>query len=317
LTKSNKNLELKIVHNTYSNVTDSMKNDKYKKTLKEAINITYKRMESCELCPRRCGVNRLNDEKGFCGIGAKAVVSSSGPHYGEESVLVGSGGSGTIFFAGCNLGCVFCQNYDISQFRHGSEVEIDDMVNMMMQLQKRGCVNINLVTPTHVAPHIIESVFIARKDGLTIPVVYNCGGYESIKTLKLLEGTIDIYMPDAKYLNYDSSKKYSFAHDYPDVMRLALLEMHRQVGDLEIKGGIAVRGLLVRHLVMPNDIACSKDIIDFITNEISANTYVNVMEQYRPTFKAHKFPEINRSLTYHEFNTVYEYAKNQGLRLAD
>ena len=164
----------------------------------------------------------MNDEKGFCGIGAKAVVSSAGPHYGEESVLVGSGGSGTIFFAGCNLGCVFCQNYDISQLRNGNEIEIDDMVDMMLQLQTRGCININFVTPTHVVPHIIESVFLAREKGLTIPIVYNCGGYESIESLQLLEGTIDIYMPDAKYLNPDSSGKYSLAHDYPDVMKSAL-----------------------------------------------------------------------------------------------
>ncbi len=284
---------------------------------KLTIRSAYSLLESCELCPRRCKVNRLNDEKGFCGIGVKAVVSSAGPHYGEESVLVGDGGSGTIFFTGCNLGCVFCQNYDISQLRHGNEVKIDDMVNMMLQLQTRGCVNINFVTPTHVVPHIIESVFLARKNGLAIPVVYNCGGYESIKSLQLLEGTIDIYMPDAKYLSCNSSEKYSFAHDYPDVMKAALLEMHRQVGDLEIKGGVAIRGLLVRHLVMPNGIARSKEIIGFIVNEISGNTFVNVMEQYRPTFKAHNFPEINRPVTRQEFSKVYEYAKNQGLRLAD
>ena len=212
-------------------------------------------MESCELCPRRCKVNRLNDEKGFCGTGAKAVVSSVGPHFGEESVLVGNGGSGTIFFAGCNLGCVFCQNYDISQLRQGNEVEIDDLANMMLQLQGRGCININFVTPTHVTPHIIESVHIARTKGLKIPTVYNCGGYESIEPLRLLAGTIDIYMPDAKYLNPDSSGKYSFAQDYPEVMKSTLLEMHRQVGDLEIKDGVAIRGLLVRHLVMPGNVA--------------------------------------------------------------
>ncbi len=168
---------------------------------KLTIRSAYSLLESCELCPRACKVNRLNEEKGFCGIGAKAVVSSAAPHYGEESVLVGDGGSGTIFFTGCNLGCVFCQNYDISQLRHGNEVKIDDMVNMMLQLQTRGCVNINFVTPTHVVPHIIESVFLARENGLIIPVVYNCGGYESIESLQLLEGAIDIYMPDAKYLS--------------------------------------------------------------------------------------------------------------------
>ncbi|MHC4270038.1 MAG: radical SAM protein [Planctomycetota bacterium] len=283
------------------------------KTIERAYNI----LESCELCPRICGVNRLNDEKGFCGIGARAVVSSVTPHFGEEQVLVGNGGSGTIFFSGCNLGCVFCQNYDISQLKHGNEVEIDDIVNMMLQLQRLGCVNINFVTPTHVVPHIIESVYFARKKDLKIPIVYNCGGYESVESLRLLEGTIDIYMPDAKYLNSDSSKKYSFAQDYPEVMKSALLEMHRQVGDLQIKDGIAIRGLLVRHLVMPNNIAGSKDIVDFLANDISENTFLNVMDQYRPTFKAHKYPELNRPITYEEFHNVYVYAKKRGLRLAE
>jgi len=293
-----------------------MRNAKRVVVTTETIQSAYHLLESCELCPRVCKVNRLDGEKGFCGIGAKAVVSSTGPHYGEESVLVGKGGSGTIFFAGCNLGCVFCQNSDISQLRHGNEVEIDDVVNMMLELQIRGCVNINFVTPTHVVPHIIESVFLARERGLIIPVVYNCGGYESVGSLQLLEGTIDIYMPDAKYLNPDSSKEYSSAHNYPDVMKLALLEMHRQVGDLEVKDGVAARGLLVRHLVMPENVTGSKEIIDFIVNEISGNTFVNVMEQYRPTFNAHNYPEINRPVTQQEFSKVYEYAKSQGLRLA-
>ncbi|MBS1259024.1 MAG: hypothetical protein MAG551_02090 [Candidatus Scalindua arabica] len=286
-------------------------------TPEQAIKTAYKIMESCELCPRRCKVNRLNNEKGFCGIGTKAVVSSAGPHFGEESVLVGGGGSGTIFFAGCNLGCVFCQNYDISQLRRGNEAEIDDLTNMMLQLQERNCININFVTPTHVIPHIIESVHFARTKGLKIPTVYNCGGYESNEPLRLLAGTIDIYMPDAKYLNPDSSERYSFAQDYPEVLKTALLEMHRQVGDLEIKNGVATRGLLVRHLVMPGNLADSINIIDFLANEISNNTFVNIMNQYRPTFKAHDFPEINRPITHKEFNTVYEYAKKRGLRLAD
>ena len=293
-----------------------MRNAKRVVVTTETIQSAYHLLEYCELCPRVCKVNRLDGEKGFCGIGAKAVVSSTGPHYGEESVLVGKGGSGTIFFAGCNLGCVFCQNSDISQLRHGNEVEIDDVVNIMLELQILGCVNINFVTPTHVAPHIIESVFLARERGLIIPVVYNCGGYESVGSLQLLEGTIDIYMPDAKYLNPDSSKEYSSAHNYPDVMKLALLEMHRQVGDLEVKDGVAARGLLVRHLVMPENVTGSKEIIDFIVNEVSANAFVNIMEQYRPTYNAHNYPEINRPVTQQEFSKVYEYAKSQGLRLA-
>ncbi len=167
----------------------------------KTIERAYKILESCKLCPRLCGVNRLNDEKGFCGIGAKAVVSSVTPHFGEEPVLVGNGGSGTIFFAGCNLSCVFCQNYDISQLLHGNKIETDDMANIMLQLQEQNCVNINFVTPTHVVPHIIESVYFARKKGLKIPIVYNCGGYESVESLRLLEGTINFYMPDSKYIS--------------------------------------------------------------------------------------------------------------------
>jgi putative pyruvate formate lyase activating enzyme len=297
--------------------TNSKEANKKKTAPEQVIKTAYKIMESCELCPRKCKVNRLNGEKGFCGTGAKASVSSAGPHFGEESVLVGNGGSGTIFFAGCNLGCVFCQNYDISQLRRGNEIEINGLVNMMLQLQGSDCININFVTPTHGTPHIIESVHIARTKGLRIPTVYNCGGYESIEPLRLLAGTIDIYMPDAKYLNPDSSEKYSFAQDYPEVMKLALLEMHKQVGDLETEDGVATRGLLVRHLVMPNNVASSIDIIDFLANEISINTFINIMEQYRPTFKAHNFPEINRPITHKEFSTVYEYANKRGLRLAD
>ncbi len=292
-----------------------MYKERYKIT-PEAIELAYNILESCKLCPRSCRVNRLNNEKGFCGIGARAVISSVSPHFGEESVLVGNGGSGTIFFAGCNLGCVFCQNYDISQLRDGNEVEVDDIVNMMLQLQRLGCVNINFVTPTHLVPHIIESIYFARQKDLKIPIVYNCGGYESIDTLRLLEGTIDIYMPDAKYSNSDSSKDYSFAQDYPEVIKSALLEMYRQVGDLQIKDGIAIRGLLVRHLVMPNNIAGSKDVINFLANNISGNTFINVMDQYRATYKAHKHPELNRSITHEEFYNVYTYAKKRGLRLA-
>lgn len=292
------------------------KNGTNKNTMEETIKAAYKIMEPCKLCPRLCKVNRLNDEKGFCGIGAKAVVSSACAHFGEESVLVGNGGSGTIFFTGCNLGCVFCQNYDISQLLHGDEVEIDGLVNMMLQLQGQGCNNINFVTPTHVVPHILESVHIAREKDLGIPIVYNCGGYETVESLRLLAGTIDIYMPDAKYLDAVSSKKYSFAQDYPEVMKAALKEMHRQVGDLEIRNGLATRGLLVRHLVMPDNVTVSMDIIDFLADEISRNTFINVMDQYRPTFKARNYPEINRPITHKEFLEVYLYAKERGLRLS-
>lgn len=203
------------------------------------------------------------------------------------------------------MGCVFCQNYEISQLHDGNLVEIDELAHIMLQLQTRGCININLVTPTHVIPHIIESIHYARIKGLTLPIVYNCGGYESIKSLKFLEGTVDIYMPDAKYMDHNASKRYSLAEDYPTILQAALIEMHRQVGDLEIQDGIATRGLLVRHLVMPNSVAKSQEIIDFLANKISKNTFVNIMEQYRPSFKANRFHEIDRIITFEELKKLH------------
>ena len=273
-------------------------------------------MESCALCPRRCGVNRLRGETGFCGIGARPVVASAGPHFGEEPPLVGQGGSGTIFFSGCNLGCVFCQNYDISHLRSGSEVTAERLVRLMLQLESGGCHNINFVTPTHVMPHVLDAVHQARKEGLASPIVYNCGGYEALDALKLLDGAVEIYMPDAKYASRDLAAKYSKAPDYPEVMKAAVKEMHRQVGELEIVDGVALRGLLVRHLVMPNNVAGSREIIDFIADEISPDTYVNVMSQYRPAFHAKGDAQIGRCPTEEEFLDAYRYAEQRGLRLA-
>jgi len=283
---------------------------------KAKIREAYALMESCALCPRRCGVNRLKDERGFCGIGRTPLVSSAGPHFGEEPPLVGLGGSGTIFFAGCNLGCVFCQNYDISHYRRGQAADAHSIADMMLALEQRGCHNVNFVTPTHVAAHVIEAVAIARERGLRVPIVYNCGGYESLEVLKLLDGVVEVYMPDAKYADAEHARRYSRAEDYPAVMKAALKEMHRQVGDLTIRYGIATHGLLVRHLVMPNNVAGSKEIIDFLADEISPNTYVNVMAQYRPTFKAAEFDAINRTITDEEFFAAREYAAKRGLRLA-
>lgn len=288
--------------------------------LKEKIEKAYKLLEDCNLCPRRCSVNRIKGEKGFCRTGGKVVVSSYGHHFGEELPLVGIYGSGTIFFEGCNLRCIFCQNYDIShpcETDGGPEIEVSVLVQIMLQLQSRGCHNINFVTPTHVTPQVMEAIYLARRDGLTIPIVYNCGGYESKETLELLDGFIEIYMPDAKYSNKEWAKKLSFAEDYPEVMKTAIKEMHRQVGDLQIENDLATTGLLVRHLVMPGDVAGSKGIIDFIATEISQNTYINVMEQYRPVFKAFKYKEIDRRITNEEFLEVYAYAKEKGLRLAE
>ncbi len=277
-------------------------------------------LSNCNVCPRNCGVNRLKGEKGFCGIGKEAIVSSYGPHFGEESPLVGMYGSGTIFFVGCNLKCVFCQNYDISQLvenNSSGKVDPSQLATIMLGLQNQGCHNINFVTPTHVTPHIIKAIYLAQQDGLNIPIVYNCGGYESVNTLKHLEGVVDIYMPDVKYSSNEHSKKFSFADDYFEVMKSAIKEMHRQVGDLRIDNGLATQGLLVRHLVMPNNVSGSKEIIDFLASDISTNTYINVMEQYRPMFNASKYHDIDRRITSKEFMDVYNYAIEKGFRLAD
>ena len=281
-------------------------------------------MEPCVLCPRRCKVNRRQGQGGFCGIGSLPVVSSTGPHFGEESVLVGSGGSGTIFFAGCNLGCIFCQNYDISHLRHGRQVTIEHLAQSMLELQNYGCSNINFVTPTHVIPAIAAAIELARKDILAIPTVYNSGGYDSVETLKLLEGLMDIYMPDMKYSDSAVAKELSSAPDYPQVNREAVREMHRQVGDLQIKkapppnaviGGLALRGLLIRHLVLPENLAGSFEIIDFLAKEISPKTAINVMDQYHPCYKAHLQPKINRRPTLEEIESVRRYALEKGLNI--
>ena len=283
----------------------------------ERIQNAYRLMDPCTLCPRRCKVHRLKGEVGFCGIGALPVVSSAGPHWGEESVLVGQGGSGTIFFAGCNLGCVFCQNFDISHGKAGHAASPEQIAEAMLQLQRIGCINTNYVTPTHVTPYIMEAIAIARGRGLREPTVYNCGGYESLETLRLLEGFIDIYMPDTKFADPETSAELCHARDYPEVNRAALKEMHRQVGDLAIENGVAKRGLLVRHLVMPNDACRSLEVMDFLANVISPNTFVNVMDQYRPVFKAREHAKIARPITADEFSRVRLYAQKKGLRLAD
>ena len=272
-------------------------------------------MNPCTLCPRQCKVDRTKDQTGFCGIADTAVVSSVGPHFGEESVLVGRGGSGTIFFAGCNLGCIFCQNFDISHNRHGSQVTIEKLAEAMLGLQNYGCSNINFVTPTHVIPAIAAAIELARKKGLTLPTVYNTGGYDSVETLKLLDGFIDIYMPDMKYSESDVAKELSSAPDYPQINFAAVKEMHRQVGDLKTKNGVAIRGLLVRHLVLPENLAGSFEIIDFLAEEISLSTTINVMDQYRPCFKASEHSGINRRATREEFQSAQQYALQKGLNV--
>ncbi len=284
------------------------------KILQDRARTALARLESCEICPRRCGVNRLKDERGFCRIGRLARVASFAPHFGEEPPLVGSSGSGTIFFSGCNLACVFCQNYDISQQDHGQDVSADALARMMLQLQDLGCHNINFVTPTHVVPQILEALVLAVDDGLRVPLVYNSGGYDSVKTVQLLDGIFDIYMPDAKYGSDDVALKYSGAPDYTHIMKTAIKEMHRQVGDLIMdEDGVATRGLLVRHLVLPGDLAGSAEVVRFLSEEISPNTYLNVMAQYRPEYKACRFPELNRRISAKEYNDAVRLAARAGL----
>jgi putative pyruvate formate lyase activating enzyme len=274
-------------------------------------------MNPCMLCPRKCEVRRSKGEIGFCGIADIPVVSSVGPHFGEESVLVGRGGSGTIFFAGCNLGCIFCQNFDISHQRYGHKVTIEKLAQSMLELQRYGCSNINFVTPTHVIPVIVAAIELARKKGMSLPTVYNSGGYDSVETLKLLDGFIDIYMPDMKYSDSEVAKELSSAPDYPQVNFVAVREMHRQVGDLHVEKGLAVCGLLVRHLVLPENLAGSFEIIDFLTEQISPKTTINVMDQYRPCYKASSHPKINRRPTLEEIGCVRSYAIEKGLTVLD
>ena len=280
----------------------------------QSVQRLWDSIDPCTLCPRRCGVHRRNNQLGFCGIGDVPRVSSVGPHFGEESVLLGSGGSGTIFFAGCNLGCVFCQNFDISHHRHGHPATIEQLAQSMLELQYYGCSNINFVTPTHVAPAIVAALKLARKEGLTLPTVYNTGGYDSVETLKLLEGFVDIYMPDMKYADTKVAEELSAAPDYPQINREALKEMHRQVGNLKTERGLATRGVLVRHLVLPENLAGSFESIDFIAEQISSKTTINVMDQYRPCYKAHLYPKINRRAYPEEIESVRNYAIQKGLK---
>jgi len=278
------------------------------------IDMLYRMMELCTICPRNCRVNRLKGETGFCGMPAEPVISSYGPHFGEEPPLVGSRGSGTIFMTGCNLGCIFCQNYDISHLRRGNKVSVVHLAELMLTIQDNKCHNINFVTPTHFTPQIMDAVRIAREKGLEVPLVYNCGGYESLDTLRLLEGGIEIYMPDAKYWDKEAARELSSAPDYPEVMRDALREMHRQVGVLTMdQRGIAVQGLLIRHLVMPNGLAGTREIMEFIARELSQNSYVNVMAQYRPMYKGVGHSRIGRALDRREYREAVEMALAAGL----
>ncbi len=270
------------------------------------------------MCPRRCGVNRLTGESGECQVTTQVIVSSYGPHFGEEAPLVGRHGSGTIFFTYCNLHCAFCQNYTISQLGEGSPVDREKLVSMMLSLQARGCHNINLVSPTHVVPYILEALELAADKGLHLPLVYNTGGYDTIETLELLDGVVDIYMPDMKYSDEKIAEQLSEIKDYPKVNKAAVKEMHRQVGDLQLdEQGIAQRGLLVRHLVLPNELAGTEEVVRFLAQEVSANTYLNIMAQYHPCYKAFDMPQLVRPLLRQEFYEAIDLAHQKGLYRLD
>jgi putative pyruvate formate lyase activating enzyme len=272
------------------------------------------RLGRCELCPRCCGTNRAAGEFGVCATGRHALLASAGPHFGEEAPLVGRGGSGTIFVASCNLGCDFCQNSEISHERLGREVTADEWADLMLGLQARGCHNVNIVSPSHVIPALLEAVAVAAERGLTLPLVYNSGGYDDVEALALLEGVVDIYMPDFKFWDPATAARFARAGDYPQRARAALLEMHRQVGDLVIGAdGIARRGLLVRHLVLPDGLAGSAEVFRFLSAEISRDTYVNVMDQYHPAGRRSSLGPLDRQITPEEYRDALEAARRAGL----
>jgi putative pyruvate formate lyase activating enzyme len=276
--------------------------------------VAYSHLSVCDVCALNCPIDRLAGKLGTCKTGVKAKVSSFGPHHGEEAPLSGWNGSGTIFFTRCNLKCQFCQNYDISQTDSGDEVSPEDLANIMLNLQAQGCHNINFVSPSHVVPQILSALLIAAEAGLNIPLVYNTGGYDSLAMLRLLDGVIDIYMPDMKYGDSDNARKYSRVPNYTQVNQIAVKEMHRQVGDLQFnQQGLAIYGLLVRHLVLPNNLAGTETITQFLANEISKNTYLNIMSQYHPSYKASQYPEINRIISTLEYQNAVQMAVHSGL----
>jgi putative pyruvate formate lyase activating enzyme len=275
-------------------------------------------LRECALCPRQCKVDRTAGEKGFCKTGDKPFISSYGPHFGEEKPLVGQSGSGTIFMGNCNLGCIFCQNYSISHLGEGVEISFEKLADIMLSLQKQGCHNLNFVTPTHQIPLILKSVLIAAENGLHLPIVYNCGGYESLDSISLLDGVVDVYMPDFKYADPAMALKYSKAEDYTEAAKAALKQMHRQVGDLVSDNrGVALRGLLVRHLVLPGGIAGTEGVAKFIAEEVSKNTYINIMDQYHPCFRASDNPPLKRRITAQEYTDAVQMAIDAGLKRID
>ena len=283
--------------------------------LHERVEAAHKLLApECGLCPRGCGIDRFAGRAGVCRTGPLPVVSSYGPHFGEEPPLVGFHGSGTIFFGGCNLECIFCQNYDVSHGSFGREVTVEDLADMMLDLTRQGCHNINWVSPTHQLPQILSALEVAAESGLDVPIVYNCGGYEPVQALELLDGIVDIYMPDAKYGSNEVGQELSGVPDYWDRNRDALREMHRQVGDLVVdERGIARHGLIVRHLVLPGGLARTPEVMHFIAQEISIDTYLNIMDQYRPAYQAFGHPLLGRRITPEEYAQAVEAAVAEGL----
>jgi putative pyruvate formate lyase activating enzyme len=285
--------------------------------LKHRVQAAYERLHDCDFCGRECRVDRY-EKLGTCRTGVRALVSSYGPHMGEEDPLRGFRGSGIIFFAWCNLNCQYCQNYDISQLGRGEEAEPEEIASMMLTLQAQGCHNINLVSPTHVAAPILAALLVAAEAGLRLPLVWNTGGYDSLTMLALLDGVVDIYMPDMKYADEENARKYSKIKRYPAVNQAAVREMHRQVGDLTLdENGVALRGLLVRHLVLPEGLAGTPEIARFLAEEVSRDTYINVMDQYRPCYKASELGPLSRSLTRAEYEQAVQQAREAGLRRFD
>lgn len=285
--------------------------------LRRRTEAAYDHLHACKLCGRECGVDR-HAETGACSTGVRARVASYGPHLGEEDPLRGSRGSGTIFFSWCNLSCQYCQNHDISQRGQGREVECEELAEMMLSLQERGCHNINFVSPTHVAAPILAAVLIAVEAGLRLPLVWNTGGYDSPALLGLLDGVVDIYMPDMKYADGAVGRKYSKVRRYPNVNQAAVKEMHLQVGDLVIdERGVARRGLLVRHLVLPEGLAGTANIASFLAEQVSADTYINVMDQYRPCYNVGQLPPLDRPITRQEYIGAVEQCQEAGLHRFD
>lgn len=281
----------------------------------EARTQTLKRMlENCVLCPHQCQVNRLAGERGYCQTLDNVVIASASAHFGEEAELVGDHGSGTIFFSHCNLKCVFCQNYEISTCGEGEEITSGELAGIMLHLQKRKCHNINLVSPGHVIPQIVEAIFIAAQKGLNIPIVYNTNAYDLTDTLRLLDGIIDIYMPDLKFADDEAGRKYLGVKKYATIAKSAIKEMYRQVGDLLTdEQRIAERGLLIRHLVMPANLAGTDEILSWIATELSKDTYVNLMAQYYPANRAAEYPELSRRVTHEEYLQALKMARDLGL----